>query len=351
MTDSIAPEDPQEKPVTVEEESPVPADGRKRAKVKRHCGRFWWIYTIIFIVVVLVVVLPIVYVAYPHKAQSAINKSTLLVTSQALLNPAPDHFDLDLNSIFLSNSSLHAKLDPFLADLCLEDSEIPFAQLSIPAIEAANGTHEHVSQTVQIKNKDQFYDYARTQLASEEYTVYLKGKGGLKYGGLPKTTVKYNDKIVLKGLNGLEGFNVTDFNLIMTAHPDNYNSNGTVLIPNPSVTTYEMGNMTMDMYVGNVSIGNSTLENVVLRPGNNSIPLLALTNQTAVGLLLFTNYKSGIFPIEIVNRGVVSNGQHLPYYEQPLQAKNLTVKLNVIDVLERAGLAQALGINTTSSAR
>lgn len=43
----------------VEEEGNVPADGRKRAKVKRHCARFWWIHAIIFIVVVLVVVLPV----------------------------------------------------------------------------------------------------------------------------------------------------------------------------------------------------------------------------------------------------------------------------------------------------
>lgn len=132
-------------------------------------------------------------------AQSAINKSTLMVTSQSLLDPAPDHFHLDLDSVFLSNSSLHAKLDAFEADLCLEDSDIPFAQLSIPPIDAANGTHESVSQEVQIKNKDQFYAYAQTQLLSEEYNVYLKGKGGLKYGKLQKTTVKYNDKITLKG--------------------------------------------------------------------------------------------------------------------------------------------------------
>lgn len=122
-----------------------------------------------------------------------------MVTSQSLLDPAPDHFHLDLDSVFLSNSSLHAKLDAFEADLCLEDSDIPFAQLSIPPIDAANGTHESVSQEVQIKNKDQFYAYAQTQLLSEEYNVYLKGKGGLKYGKLQKTTVKYNDKITLKG--------------------------------------------------------------------------------------------------------------------------------------------------------
>lgn len=52
-------EEPQEKPATLEEEGNVPADGRKRAKVKRHCGRFWWIYAIVFVIVVLVVVLPV----------------------------------------------------------------------------------------------------------------------------------------------------------------------------------------------------------------------------------------------------------------------------------------------------
>ena len=122
-----------------------------------------------------------------------------MVASQSFLNPAPDSVDLDLNSVFLSNSSLHAKLDAFEADLCLEDSDTPFAQLSIPAIEAANGTKAHVNQRVAIKNKDQFFDYAKTQILSEEYVVYLKGKGGLKYGKLQKTTVNYNDKITLKG--------------------------------------------------------------------------------------------------------------------------------------------------------
>ena len=151
-------------------------------------------------------------------------------------------------------------------------------------------------------------------------------------------------------MNGLKGFNVTDFELITTSHPSDYNANGTVFIPNPTVTTYEMGNLTMDMYVGNVSIGNSTVENVVLRPGNNTFPLRALANQTAVVQLLFTDYKSGIFPVNIVSKGVIYQGEHLPYYEYALRSNNLTIHLNVIEVLEKAGLAGYLGINTTSTA-
>jgi len=319
-------------------------------KFKRHCARFWWLHLIILIVVVLVVTLPVVYVAYPNKAQSTINKSKLEVTSQSLLNPAPDAYDLQLNSVFLSNSSLHAQLDAFQADLCLEGSDVPFAQLSVPAVKAANGSETHVSQRIQIHNTDEFNEYAKTSLLSKEYTIYLKGKGGLKYGGLHKTTVKYNEKITMQGLNGLAGFNVTDFQILTTAQPDGSNANGTVLIPNPTVATYAMGNLTMDMFVGEVFIGNSTLQNVVLRPGNNTFPLRSVTNQTAVVGLLFNEYKSGIFPINIVSRRAIYDGEDLPYYEQALQANNLTIHLNVIEVLVKSGLAGYLGINTTSTA-
>ena len=108
-----------------------------------------------------------------------------------------------------------------------------------------------------------------------------------------------------------------------------------------------MGNVTMDMYVKGIFVGNGTIKDLVIRPGNNTFPLYATTNQTTVLQLLFTRFKCGIFPIDIATRKVVSDGQELAYYEKALQAKNLTVKLDVISALQRAGLAQYLGINTT----
>lgn len=140
-----------------------------------------------------------VYVAYPNKAQSAINKAKLEPQSMSLLNPAPDSFDLQLDNMFVSHSSMKAKLDPFTGDLRLPDSDEAFVRINVPAIEAANGSIAHIEQRVQIANMDQFNAYTRKVLLSEEYSIYLKGKGGLKYGSLPKTTVKYNKKITMKG--------------------------------------------------------------------------------------------------------------------------------------------------------
>ncbi|EXJ92747.1 hypothetical protein A1O3_01299 [Capronia epimyces CBS 606.96] len=320
-----------------------------KQRAKRHCLRFWWLWFIIFAIVVLVIVLPIVYVAYPNKAQKQINKAQLVPQSMSLLDPAPDSFDLQLDDMFQSKSSMTARLDAFTADLQLPGAHVPFVRIDVPAIKAANGSVAHVHQRVQIANTDQFDQYTKTVLLSDEYSIYLKGKGGLKYGSLPKTTVKYNKKITIKGLNGLKGLTLTDFAILTTTQADGANANGTVTIPNPSIATYQLGNVSLAMSVAGLPVGTATLPDVLLKPGNNSFPMRAITNQTAVVDLIFTNYKSGILPIDIVGNTSVYAGKHLPYYEQALQANNVTIRLDVIKALEDAGLAQYLGINTTST--
>ncbi|EXJ91011.1 hypothetical protein A1O1_04118 [Capronia coronata CBS 617.96] len=291
-----------------------------------------------------------VYVAYPHKAQDAINKAKLEPQSMSLLNPAPDSFDLQLDNMFISHSSMKAGLDPFTADLRLPDSDDAFVRINVPAIEATNGSVAHINQRVRIANMDQFNQYVKKVLLSDTFSIYLKGKGGLKYGSLPKTTVKYNKKITIQGLNGLNGLTLSDFTILTSSQPDGANANGTVMIPNPSIATYQMGNVSLTMSVAGLPVGVATLPDVLLKPGNNTFNMRAVTNQTAVVGLIFTDYKAGILPVDIVANGSVYDGQHLNYYEQALRTNNVTIQLDVIKALEDAGLAELLGItNSTSS--
>ena len=135
-----------------------------------------------------------VYVAYPHQAQSTISKSQLVATSMAILNPAPTSFNLELSDMFLTNSSLKSHLDPFLASLSLTESSPAFVKFQVPAIEASNGSQTHIAQRVQIANLDEWDKYSEAVLASEEYNIYLKGRGGLKYGSLPKNHSELRQK-------------------------------------------------------------------------------------------------------------------------------------------------------------
>jgi hypothetical protein len=124
----------------------------------------------------------------------------------AIENPTPTEFDLQLSNLFLTNSSLKSKLDEFTGALSLTKSSPAFVEFDVPAIEASNGTQVHIAETVQIADMTEWDKYTQTVLASEEYTVYLEGKGGLKYGSLPKTTVNYDKKITLKGTTHVRSF-------------------------------------------------------------------------------------------------------------------------------------------------
>lgn len=205
-----------EKDMSTHDEVGVNGTGKRTfgQKFRRSCQRFWWIYLFVFIAIVLVVVLPMsvcpllpgfvltkrsIYVAYPKMAQSAVKDSELRATKESILNPAPDAFDLELTSELVAHSKYHPTLYAFEASLYLEGSDVPFASFTTPEMKATNGAVSNVQQRVQIQNQTEFTRYAGVTMASETYTVYLRGNGGLKQGGLPKTSVDYNQKIELNG--------------------------------------------------------------------------------------------------------------------------------------------------------
>lgn len=152
------------------------------------------------------------------------------------------------------------------------------------------------------------------------------------------------------GLNKLEGFNVTDFNILTTPQEDGSNANGTLFIPNPTVMTVQLGTVTLSMSVDGSEVGSATIQDMTLAPGDNRLEMRAVTNQTAVLGFIFNQYKDGVLPIDVVGNTTTFNGQTIPYYQIPLQHNVLRLNLDVIDALERAGLADLLGINRTTKA-
>lgn len=116
---------------------------------------------------------------------------------------------------------------------------------------------------------------------------------------------------------------------------------GTVTIPNPSVMTLDLGNVTMNLFVAGTPIGYSLLPDLVLRPGSNSAPMQARVDQTALISLILATYKDGVLPLEIVGNSSVKDGVSLKYYEEAIKAN--TIKLD----LDAAPALKAIGINVT----
>ena len=104
--------------------------------------------------------------------------------------------------------------------------------------------------------------------------------------------------------------------------------------------TLTMGNVTFNTYIHATKtlIGNSTLSNLVLKPGNNTVPMKAIVDQALVITQLATNFKDGILPVDIVGQSVVFGGEHLPYFEKALAGNTQSIRLDVGSALARTGV-------------
>jgi hypothetical protein len=145
-------------------------------------------------------------------------------------------------------------------------------------------------------------------------------------------------------LNGLQGLTITAYHLLKDAGPFNSNSNGTLIIPNPSVATIDAGNVTATMSVAGVTVANITMPDLSLQPGNNTYGFYATTNQTQVAALLKEpEYSCGKLPLDVHADASTYDGQRIEYLTMALQSASLRVDLDVAPTLNEAGFGFLLG--------
>ena len=110
-----------------------------------------------------------------------------------------------------------------------------------------------------------------------------------------------------------------------------------MLLPNPAALTLYLGNVTFANSVDGAAIGTSTLDNVVLKPGDNTLPMRATANQAAVLKLVAGKYKDGKLPVTVRGQRVEFEGKRLGYYEEALGASEQRVTLDVMAALGKGG--------------
>ncbi|KAJ9656055.1 hypothetical protein H2198_005215 [Neophaeococcomyces mojaviensis] len=274
-------------------------------------------------------------------------------------NPGPESVTFSFDQTLYTSSKYHPTLYPFNASFYLLDSQMPFASIQTPQIQATNGTKSTVPpQQVNITHMDEFTKYVLLALASEEFTVALRGEGDLKQGSLPKTSVDYDKNITMKGLsfvsswlreyeilpftgfNRLSAFALQSFHVINGTEPDGTNAIGTASIPNPTVMTIDLGNVTLAMSVNGTPIGTATLPNLTLKPGDNLVDMRAEVYQLVVVGIVLESYHDGILPVDVAGNTSTYDGMQLPYYNAMLAATKLRLDLNVFDALKGSNLTE-----------
>ncbi|KAK0111713.1 hypothetical protein ONS95_002056 [Cadophora gregata] len=324
-------------------------------KAKRHCARFWWAHLIAFCLIFLTVALLVVYVGMPRIAQHQVDDSSLEFREAYFLNPTADTVEITQKAILHNPSTFTPTLDPFPADLFLVTngiySSVSMLTLPMPGIHAKKATNTSIdNQVVKVNSLDALGDYAVGVMTQENITTALVGRTKLHLGKLPVQKIKFNSTSTYKTLNSLKGFNTTDVLINPLATPGTPNLKGNAFIPNPSLLTIEMGNVTLSLSVPvkgvDTIVGNATILNFKIVPGSNSLPMTGTIDNSKV-LPALVNGKVNM---TIIGETSIRNGEHLTYYEKALKSNVLVLEMNVQQILADSAASLRAASNSTSSA-
>lgn len=113
--------------------------------------------------------------------------------------------------------------------------------------------------------------------------------------------------------------------------------------------------MTLNMQLGPSTLGLGYLSNVVLAPGNNSVPIRATLSIPTLladlpAIIGSTSQqaalKTGNLAIGATGNATVMNGQHIGYYESVLNKLQLEGQMPIVQLLEDS-VETFLGSNST----
>lgn len=141
-------------------------------------------------------------------------------------------------------------------------------------------------------------------------------------------------------LDKFAGFSITDTSLVPT-QSDGTNLVGNVTLPNPSILTLEIGTIVLDVKSGDLVIGNATVENLTLKPGNHANPLTGVLDLGVIlkniGTVLkdqASSIKNGNLSLTSITREVTYNGTHVPYYSEVMSELPLTAEVSIGAILK-----------------
>ncbi|KAF7540922.1 hypothetical protein G7Z17_g12089 [Cylindrodendrum hubeiense] len=327
-----------DKPEYSQAESEVVA-GTKKRSCARHCGRFWWVYVILFIGFVVVAVPLTIFVIVPKIAQKKMNEAHLEIQGVNILQTESNAYHMEINSTITTDGAIKANIDAFEGEMYLEDYEphTAFATLLFPKTNANKHQVVNVSQDINITDLKAFTRFNVWFHNNETVRITINGKTKVQPHGLDrKYGVTFKKTLTVNGLNHFDGTEVTDGHISLENDDDGHNFNGTVNIPNASVFTLDIGNVSFTNFIGDENVGTLYIENLLLKPGDNNLNITATMNQISIlsAVRKQPYCKTGILPFKLLGKSVENNGDDLSYFAAALASANQTVNIDIGSIVE-----------------
>ncbi|KAK9854245.1 hypothetical protein MYU51_004107 [Penicillium brevicompactum] len=313
-------------------------------KFQRHWKRFWCLHLFVTIIF-LAIFLPVFFlVAIPAISQMVVNKSDLVLVNAAVLNPRPDMISLTLQSALNLKIALPVRIEPITLDLFVRDTGASnaWANATIDGkVIKGNSTLGVSKVETPLTNLTTWVEYVHNVVNKKDTALSVRGTTN-SYLGVLKSKVTMDKDIVSPVLDQFKGFSVTDTGLV-SKREDGTNLVGNATLPNHSLLTLDLGTIVLDVKSGGLTIGNATLKDVTIYPGNNTFPLTGVLDLSTIihnlGKVLAsqaTNLKTGNLALDTITRSITWNGTLVPYYTEVMSGLTLTANLAIADLLKNS---------------
>ncbi|KAL4955776.1 hypothetical protein BDW69DRAFT_192970 [Aspergillus filifer] len=324
--------------VAVGDEKPT-----RRTRVKRHFARFWCCY-LLGSIVFLAVFLPVFFlVAIPAIAQRMVDDTDLPVYAAHITNPKPDAVTFTLDTgLKIPLPGITVKLDAFELDLFNRESDPEITYLTVPVPDQSVKGRTNISVTsanTPVLDQDEFVKTLSMAVYSKRFTMSAIGKTTGHLGAL-KTPITLDKDVELDGLDQLSGFSIDEAALVLPAMADGSNLRGRATLPNHSVVTFAMGNVTLNLKSGDIILGTALLPDVTLLPGNNSVGFTGKADINSalskIGPILSAQtaaLANGEIELSASGNQTIFNGEYIRYFERVLNDLTITARVPITQVL------------------
>lgn len=174
------------------------------------------------------------------------------------MNPNPDSVEYSLIASLKVPGGVTVDLKPINLSLYTHEKgrNDPYIQVSLPEYHLKGKTTVKITnQTATILDQDQFTEFLNEAVGAENFTMSAYGttaaylgvlkaditlNKNVKLAGTVKCAVRYCFADFGTGLNNLTGFTFIEAAYVFPSAADGTNLKGTVILPNPSIVTFEL---------------------------------------------------------------------------------------------------------------
>lgn len=276
----------------------------------------------------------------PAIVQDIIKKQDLPILSASFLTQSASVLLVRVNTAL--KTPIPAKTNNFTLELYNRDTPdySPWIRMNVPELSLSGYTKFTIpSQKQTITNSTELSKWFGKFFDQEEIGLDVRGEGiTVKLGAL-NSKPSLDKTVKFKGLNKLKGMEVERLDIVLP--PKNgENLKGMINLPNHSPIELGLGDTTFNLKTGDLDIGSISLPDVVLKPGNNSLPFAGFLNLNEVvsNLSPFLAAQSdalgeGKVQLNITGNHTIKDGERVKFAEEILNSRTLSVRISVVTLL------------------